>query len=261
MFGRKRRDADGDEAEAPLDAQLAADSDADLGPDEVDAAPAAPARTHGPWDAGEVPAAGPQRVDLGGLHVPVVEGVEVRIDVDQESGQVVSATLVTPESLIQVLAFAAPRTSGIWGEVRAEIVASVRSSGGRAEVVEGAWGPEVVADVPTDVAGQLAPARFIGVDGPRWFLRGLVQGRAANTPSAEPVLLQAFSDIVVIRGDEAMAVRDQIALRLPKEAVAAAEAAEAEAAAQAGTPGENADGGTRPGLPVPERGPEITETR
>lgn len=246
MFGRKRKD---------LDDELIEDFD-DLDDDSLeddDDLPAPPPRPTGPWDVADVPADEINRLDLGGLQIPVIDGVEVRVDVEQENGQVVSATLATQNSGLQVLAFAAPKSAGIWTEIRDEIVTSINGGGGRAEVVEGAFGQEIVADVATDVPGQLAPARFIGLDGPRWFLRALVQGEAAVTPSAEPLLFQAFSQVVVVRGDEAMAVRDQIPLRLPKDALQQ----EADlAAAEQGAPAEAERDTFRP----PERGPENTET-
>src|SRR5689334_8015433 len=70
----------------------------------------------GPYDA-VAPDDGLPRVDLGGMQVPVLEGLELRVEVD-ESGQVVAATLVDGDSLMQLGAFAAPKTSGIWADVR-----------------------------------------------------------------------------------------------------------------------------------------------
>lgn len=216
------------------------------GSEEAGAGPAGPPR--GPWDVAQLPQDGINRIDLGGLLVPVAEGTEVRVDVDQSSGAVVSATVATAGSAMQVMAFAAPRTSGIWTEVREEILASITGGGGQARVVEGRYGPEIVASVPTGTANQFAPARFLGADGPRWFLRGLIQGSAATDPARDPALLTAFGQIVVVRGEEAMAVRDPIPLRLPAEAVE-------QAAGEAGQPPAGPD------LSLPERGPEITETR
>ncbi|HEV7209754.1 MAG TPA: DUF3710 domain-containing protein [Mycobacteriales bacterium] len=224
------------------------------GPDE----PAPLVRPQGPWDVDDVPEDGINRVDLGSMFVPVTDGLEVRVDVDQTVGTVVSATVASQQSAMQVMAFAAPRSSGIWTEVRAEIIAGIADGGGEATVIDGAYGPEVVASVPTDVPGQFAPARFLGVDGPRWFLRGLVQGVAAVDPAKDPLVLAAFRHIVISRGEEAMAVRDALPLALPKEAVeqAAAAAAAEQAAAEA-----QAQARSQPDLSLPERGPEITETR
>ena len=251
MF-RRRKNQEPDEAvEAP------AEADAEAAP--VDEAPAQeeaqePVRPEGPWDEADAPDDSVNRIDLGGLRVPVPPDTEVRVDVSPE-GEVVAATLVQGASAMQVNAFAAPRRSGIWAEVREEIAGALRESGGQAKDVPGAFGVELHAVVPTEVPGQgrtLAPARFLGVDGPRWFLRALFTGPAATDPAAAEPLLGALKACVVVRGGEAMAVRDPLPLRLPKEVTAAADAA-------AGAAG---DAGSEPApLPPPERGPEITETR
>jgi len=220
--------------------------------------PGPPPRPEGPWDVDDLPDDDINRIDLGAMFVPVTDGLEVRVDVDQSAGTVVSATVASEQSAMQVMAFAAPRSSGIWAEIREEIIAGIVEGGGQAEVIDGAYGPEVVATVPTDVAGQYVPARFLGVDGPRWFLRGLVQGAAAVDPAKDPLVVAAFGHIVIARGDEAMAVRDSLPLALPKQAVEQAAAAAAAEAAQAA---ELAQASGQPDLSLPERGPEITETR
>jgi len=155
---------------------------------------------------------------------------------------------VLGDSAMQMNAFAAPKRSGIWAEVRGEIAEALTTGGGAAREEAGAFGPELHAQVPTEAPGQgtvLAPARFLGVDGPRWFLRALVTGPAALDPAAGAALEAVLRDVVVVRGGEAMAVRDALPLHLPAEV--AEQAAEQQAAQQ--------------GLPMPERGPEITETR
>jgi hypothetical protein len=200
----------------------------------------------GPYDA-VAPDDGLPRVDLGGMQVPVLEGLELRVEVD-ESGQVVAATLVDGDSLMQLGAFAAPKTSGIWADVRQEIADSIRSGGGNVDEVDGPYGLELRTAVPTDVPGQLAPARFVGIDGPRWFLRALFSGPAGTDPDASEQLNNVLEAVVIVRGGDAMPIRDPLPLRLPDEAVAAAQA-EAGAEEQS------------PGIDPFERGPEITEVR
>jgi hypothetical protein len=239
LFRRRREELDDPQ---DLEGALAA---------EVPAAAPPVARPQGPWDVADVDDE-VQRLDLGALQVPVPDGCEVRVDVQED--QVVAATLVDGRSAIQIHAFAAPKTQGIWTEVRDEIAESLRTGGGSAEEVDGPFGPELHTRIPapSEVPGQpaqLQPARFLGVDGPRWFLRGLVTGAAATDPVQARVLEQAFRDVVVVRGGEAMAPRDLLPLRLPREAV---QQLEAEQAAQ--------EQG-RPTLDMLERGPEITETR
>ena len=212
------------------------------------------ARTDGPWDADEVPDDDElPRLDLGALRVPVPPEVEVRVEVGPE-GEVIAATFVAGDGVLQVGVFAAPRTEGIWDEIRTEIADSLRASGGSAEEVPGEHGTELHAGVPTEVPGHgvlLAPARFVGVDGPRWFLRALYTGSAAVDPEAAVPLEAALRDVVVVRGTQPMAVRDPLPLRLPPEAQQAAEE----------QPDEGDDEPGSDPLPMPERGPEITETR
>jgi len=216
-------------------------------------------RPQGPWDAADVRDDEKPRLDLGSLLVPVPPDTEVRVDVSPE-GEVVAATLVRATGAVQVNAFAAPRTEGIWAEVLDEIAASLAESGGLAERATGPHGPELRTEVPTqapDGSIVMAPARFVGVDGPRWFLRAMYTGSAAVDPDAAAPLEAALRDVVVVRGGDPMAVRDPLPLRLPAQAQEAAEAAQAGDLSSAEQDG---DEGGDP-LALPERGPEITETR
>lgn len=207
---------------------------------------ATPARPTGPWDAADAPAVELPRLDLGGLQLPVPEGLEVRVDMSPE-GEVVAATLVAGESAMQLNAFAAPKTAGIWAEVRAEIKDALGQSGGSAAEADGPYGTELRGTVPTEAPGagivQL-PARFLGVDGPRWFLRALITGPAAADGGLAAPFESALRDVVVVRGTDPMAVRDPLPLALPKDVMEQVEA--------------ETDG---TGLQMPERGPEITEVR
>jgi hypothetical protein len=229
--------------------------------DVVEEAPApAPepvARTTGPYDVADIPDDDAiARLDLGGLRVAVPPDTEVRVDVNQQ-GMVMSAVAVHKGSQIQLNAFAAPRREGIWDDVRAEIAESLRSEpGGTADETDGPLGKELRTRIPTGQPGQYAPARFVGADGPRWFVRGLITGPAATDPAQAATMEAVFRGTVVVRGNEAMAPRDAIPLHLPKEAAEAAQAA-AQAGGEAGE-GERFSGDD---LNPFERGPEITETR
>jgi len=252
VFRRRRKDVP-DDVEA-LEAEAAEPADAE------EQVPAVPARPQGPWDVDDLPDDPVQRLDLGGMRVPVPPGTEVRVDVNAE-GEVVAATLVREGSSMQVNVFAAPKRSGIWDEVRAEIAASLVGAGGRAQDVEGQYGAELFAAVPVQ-GGGAAPARFLGVDGPRWFLRALLTGPAAQDRAVAAPLEQALRSVVVVRGSEAMAVRDPLPLHLPREVAEQAAAASAGPAPEQ-APEEAVDQAPdeAPDLTLPERGPEITEVR
>lgn len=204
----------------------------------------------GPWDVTQnYPQT--ERIDCGSLLIPVREGFDVQINVAEEQGAWVA--VVHGESGMQLQAFAAPRSGGLWDEVRHEIAANIAESGGSCAERDGPAGTELRAQVPvgdeTGQPGQLQPVRFLGFDGPRWFLRGVISGPAATDAAAGTPFDDLFADVVVVRGDYPAPPREQLEIRLPEEARQALEAQLAQ---------EN--GGWD--LPDPfTRGPEITETR
>ena len=213
--------------------------------DRADAAAAAPS---GPHDVTDVAGQG-GRVDLGSLWVGGVQGLELRLEMDQATSQVIAATLVVGESAAQVQAFAAPKSAGLWDEIRSEIAGSIAGQGGTAEEVDGPLGTELRTRMPSagpDGRTVFAPARFLGIDGPRWFLRVVLSGRAAIDEAAAAPLVEVVRDIVVVRGQDPMAPRELLPLAVPSDA------SDEAAPAVEPTPG-SAD------LSPFERGPEITE--
>ncbi|MGD6742687.1 DUF3710 domain-containing protein [Streptomyces sp. BH106] len=254
MFGRRNKngaaeDAAG-EAEQVVDSVGSVDTD-EQEPDRVRLEPEP--RPDGPWDASEVREPGEGRVDLGGVFVPGVEGMELRVEVAGDA--IVAATVVLQDSAIQLQAFAAPKKEGIWGEVREEIASGITQQGGVIDEVEGPLGWELRAQVPVqlpDGTGGFQVVRFIGVDGPRWFLRGVISGQGAVQPQAAGLLEQIFRDTVVVRGEGPMAPRDPIVLKLPDDAQMVAESSQGEGQEASRFSG---------GMGQLQRGPEITEVR
>lgn len=183
--------------------------------------------TTGPYDVADSPSDDVERLDLGALRVPVDTGLEIRVDVSEEV-QVVGVTMLNPTGQMQLGVFAAPRKDGIWDEIRDEIKASISSQGGTVSEQEGEFGAELAGRLP--VPGGLTPVRFIGVDGPRWFLRAMLAGAPAMEEEQARPFLDAFRGVVVVRGNDPLPVREPVPLQLPKEAAeqisAAAEAAE-----------------------------------
>ena len=251
-FGRGKKDKndpapDVDDAVDEVDRTPGGDAAVDSAPIE-----AAPVRDRRPLDDEEAGGDGSMpRLDLGCLRVPVLPGTEVRVEMN-EAQQPIAATIVHGQSSLQVLAFAAPRNGGIWDEVRTEIAESVRADGGQADETETEFGTELHTRVRAEVTpGQVTEQRlrFVGFDGPRWFLRGVFSGPVVTHPAQAEVLETVLTSVVVVRGTDPMAPRDPLQLRLPREATAAREAAE----------GDGAD--EKPVLELPPRGREITETR
>lgn len=210
--------------------------------------------TTGPWDSADAPEDELERLDLGALLIPVIQGVEVRVDVGPDQ-QVVAATLSYAGSEAQLGVFAAPRTAGIWDEIRKEIRGSISGQGGTAQEAKGRFGTELTGRVP--VQGGFQAVRFVGVDGPRWFLRGLFTGSAASDPAKASVLEDAVRNIVVVRGTSPMPVRDPLPMVLPKEV--AEQAAEAHGAHAA--PDEEPESGPSEEDATPARTPAARRRR
>lgn len=190
----------------------------------------------GPYDVSEWHEAD-GRLDLGALRVPVAKGAQLRLDLEQGSGRVIGLTMGFGASQAQVQVFAAPRTLGLWDELRAEIARGLVEAGGAAETVEGFLGKELKARMPGRAPdGRVAfqPARFLGVDGPRWFLRVVVNGAAATDDTQLRAILQIVRAMVVRRGDEPRPPREVLTLTPPKgfEEAMAQEAAARRAQAQ-----------------------------
>lgn len=228
--------------------------------DAVVAEPPAPfERVRGPWDSEEDIPAGP-RVDLGALRLPGVHGMELRMEIDKKTNAVTGVGVTLDGSTLQMQAFAAPRTEGIWDEIREEIGESVRKQGGSVDDVPGPFGRELLARLPVRTPeGRTGhrPARFVGVDGPRWFLRGVITGRAAVDEDAATKLEDLFRRTVVVRDSQARPPRDLLALQLPGQA----DGATPVAPGASGGPAAPAAPAARevPTFDPLKRGPEITE--
>jgi hypothetical protein len=175
----------------------------------------APDETTGPYDVRDAPEDGPARIDLGALQIPVQEGIDVRLDLN-EAKQVISVTLANADGQMQVSVFAAPRNEGIWDEVRVELAESLKAQGGTgADVGDGEFGIELIGTLPGD--GGRVPVRFIGVDGPRWFLRAMLLGSIATDDAPARPFENALRGVVVVRGSDPLPVREPVALQLPPE--------------------------------------------
>jgi hypothetical protein len=174
--------------------------------------------TEGPLDESEANPVRPY-VDLGGIKILPREGLHLRLEIEEGSKRVVAIGLDYAGSTLQVQPFAAPRSSGLWHEIRDQIADQIGKQGGTTTLREGPFGPELVAEIPI-AAGQGAEgttrlARFIGVDGPRWFLRGVIAGEGAINTEAAAQIEDLFRSIVVVRGSTPMPPRDLIPLRMP----------------------------------------------
>ena len=187
----------------------------------------------GPRDAGDPGVSTEGFLDLGALRLPARKDLKIRLDVDKNSGTVAAVTVQADASSVQLTVFAAPRSSGVWDDVRPEIAAAVSGGGGATEEREGSFGTELVARVPTtlpDGRKVLQVQRFCGVDGPRWFVRAVFSGpevlQSIGATLPEELASRArgedleslVREVVVVRGSDPMAPREPLPLRVPETA-------------------------------------------
>ncbi len=200
MFGRRRRQRHELVDGAFLDEEPA-------GGDEIIGEDAALAE--GPYDAADAPVDDRPRLDLGSLRLLVPEGAQLQVEVDR-GGPVRAVHLVVPQGQITVTAYAAPRSGGQWAEVARELAGQLRSDGARIGLHAGEWGREISAVTPDAVL------RFLGVDGPRWMLRGVAAGSQAQADALAEALRDVVRATVVVRGPDPLPVRSALPLQLPE---------------------------------------------
>ncbi len=159
-------------------------------------------------------------IDLGSLLIPPVEGLDLRLQVDEDSGTVMTVLMVAEDGVLETRAFASSRGGDLWTDARREIAADTARRGGTATEQAGPFGPELYCEVPvTGSKGEalVQPSRVIGCTGPRWFLRATLAGRPAQDAEYAARFEGALRGIGVRRGNEAMAPGEALPLRLPPE--------------------------------------------
>ncbi|MGW2673595.1 DUF3710 domain-containing protein [Kocuria rhizophila] len=256
MFGRKKRNS--------TDAAESAGVEATGTPQDQEAAETAQdvtdPRANGPWDEAEFSGERGDYLDMGALLVKPVSGVTVRMEVDQHTKVPRAVNLDFRDGSVQLQAFTAPKTARLWDEVRAELVAGLRRDGGNPTVSQGPLGLQVDAKFPgTTPDGQKGYrlARFVGIDGPRWFLRAVFTGGAAMPGTTAEVLDDAVRALVVVRGQDPHPPRDMLALSMPENATITRADGPGETAPKDGH--ESGEASPGPDVQPPRRGPEITE--
>jgi hypothetical protein len=175
----------------------------------------------GPYDADELPDDGVERVDLGSLLILPEHGRELRLQVDEASGNVQSVLLTGKDGAIELRAFAAPRNGDLWSEVRPQIAADMAQRGGTATEREGRFGTELVCQVQVkrnDGGTAMQPSRIVGINGPRWLLRATFLGRPAVEVEGVDDWEDTITKVAVRRGAQAMPVGEPLPVVLPEQA-------------------------------------------
>jgi hypothetical protein len=175
----------------------------------------------GPFDIDDLPDDGVDRVDLGSLLIAPEEDRELRLQVDESTQAVQAVLLAGTDGALELRAFAAPRNGDLWTEVRPQLAADLARRGGTATEREGRFGTELVCQLSVQTADGRAASqasRIIGINGPRWMLRGTFLGRPATDPDSAAAWEDTLTRIAIRRGDHAMPSGDPLPVVLPDSA-------------------------------------------
>jgi Protein of unknown function (DUF3710) len=176
----------------------------------------------GPFDSEDISAVRPY-LDFGSLRIEPRNDVAISVEVEEGTSKVVAVTLDHADSKLQLMVFAAPKTEGIWSDIRAAIIQNVEAQGGSIEEGFGPVGIELRAQLPlVDDQGRAAGfrlARFIGFDGPRWCLRGTISGAALTDSYSADAVHELFRSVIVHRGDSPLPPSEALPLTVPAGSV------------------------------------------
>lgn len=205
---------------------------------------------NGPFDYADIENTD-EYLDFGSILVKPVAGLKVRMDVEQSNQRVIAVSLELAESRVQLMAFSASKSTSLWPGISDKIREDIASQNGEIYQRDGEYGQELLAQVPQQLpdgrAGHVA-LRFVGIDGPRWFLRAVIGGAAIGDEEASKAIDDLVRGVVVNRGDKPLPPQELLPLNVPRNAQTRPDAeaqGETEAAGQAPQ--------------RPERGPEITQ--
>lgn len=176
----------------------------------------------GPFDSEQLDEVRPY-VDFGSLRIEPKPELAISVEVEDQSNRVVAITLDYVGSKLQLMAFAAPKTEGIWSEIRTAVSQNISAQGGEVEEGYGALGAELIAKLPlVSEDGRSAgfrQVRFVGFDGPRWCLRGTISGAALEDAKAAAEVNDLFRSVVVHRGDTPMPPGEALPLSVPSGSI------------------------------------------
>jgi len=167
----------------------------------------------GPWDSAAAPRDDVDRLDLGSVLLPMPDEAQLQVEMDQQTNAVRAVHILTPVGQLTVSAFAAPKSGDLWKEVGAELIEGLKEDGARINRENGEWGEEITA------RNQGVKILFVGIDRPRWLLRGVAAGPEEHFEQNAEALREMLRGTVVVRGEQPMPPRTPLPVELP-EAIA-----------------------------------------
>ncbi|MCD4549481.1 DUF3710 domain-containing protein [Schaalia sp. lx-260] len=159
-------------------------------------------------------------VDMGSLQLPVVPGMQIQSQAIEGTDTILRVLVFLGNSGLQISVAAAPRSGGVWQEIRQQIIEAFQAEGAQATESEGRYGTELRTVVPSqmpDGGSAQSHMRIIGCEGPRWFARIDILGPAVNVPAQMAEIEKFIDRIVVVRDDKPRARLESLPVHMPRE--------------------------------------------
>ncbi|MBO6003638.1 MAG: DUF3710 domain-containing protein [Aeriscardovia sp.] len=247
----KKRDKNKAEDKEELKEDKEEREERDIEEEELEESQEGPQRP-GPYDVDDPDAPEGEYLDLGALKILGKPGLSMHLSPSPDRKSIVDLTFSYGSSSLKLTLLASPRRVRFWEELRGDILSSQKGS----REAEGAFGPEIFFDTKVR-EGVVIPTRIVGVDGPRWMLRGIFAGPAATGGVEKEFLDSFFSTVIADRGKEPLAPGDPVPLVFPPQLLP-----ENIAKAKAGEGPEMVDVKTKQSVQETlQRGPMFTEIR
>lgn len=164
-------------------------------------------------------------LNLKSMRIPLPSESQVQVEMGETGPKMVH--IVTPHGRATPVAFAAPRTGGLWESSSEEIAQGMRSEGMPVEFETGPWGREVVG------TGHNGVIRIIGVEGPRWLYRLTLAAPAGREEELKALGRDIVARTFVYRGDEPVLAGNSLPVVLPQQLAAQVQQAVQQRDAQA----------------------------
>jgi hypothetical protein len=166
----------------------------------------------GPFDSSEVSST-LGYLSFGSILMPTIEGVSVRVEVDEATSAILAVSFEHEGSVLQVSVFSAAKSEELWPEIYAQLIETITTSNGSVVETIGGLGRQLDAVIFADDSKR--EVRFIGFDGPRWFLRGAITGPALTDANAAQNMEDIFRSLVIERGNAPLPPREPLPLKVP----------------------------------------------
>src|SRR5262249_61813764 len=99
------------------------------------------------------------RLNLGSVLIPMPETGQLQVELT-ENGVPSAVWVITPNGRFTIAAYAAPKSTGLWRDVAAELADALRKDVGKVSIEMGPWGREGVGRGGTGIVRFIALAGY-----------------------------------------------------------------------------------------------------